>query len=87
MTGAGSWERRARISPREDGEPEALWVYHAGTGQDESGTLVTAGGRVLGVTALGENRDAARAEAYRALGAISFDGLHSRSDIGLTMAN
>ncbi len=72
---------------RENGESEALWVYHAGTGQDESGTLVTAGGRVLGITALGENREAARTEAYKALESISFEGLHSRSDIGMTMTN
>jgi phosphoribosylamine--glycine ligase len=87
----GSYDKGVPITgidkARENGEPDALWVYHAGTGQDESGTLVTAGGRVLGITALGENREAARAEAYKALEAISFDGLHSRSDIGTTMAN
>ena len=87
----GSYDKGIPITgidkARENGEPDALWVYHAGTGQDESGTLVTAGGRVLGITALGENRDAARAEAYKALESISFDGLHSRSDIGTTMAN
>ena len=87
----GSYDKGIPITgidkARENGEPDALWVYHAGTGQDESGTLVTAGGRVLGITALGENREAARAEAYKALEAISFDGLHSRNDIGTTMAN
>ncbi len=87
----GSYENGRPItgidSARENGEPEALWVYHAGTRHDESGTLVTAGGRVLGITALGENREAARAEAYKALDSISFEGLHSRSDIGLTMGN
>ncbi|MFP6738922.1 MAG: phosphoribosylamine--glycine ligase [Planctomycetota bacterium] len=87
----GSYDKGLPITgidkARENGEAEALWIYHAGTGQDESGTLVTAGGRVLGITALGDNREAARAEAYKALESISFEGLHSRSDIGTTMAN
>jgi phosphoribosylamine--glycine ligase len=56
-------------------------VYHAATGRKD-GRLVTVGGRVLGVTALGANLDAAVTRAYEAVGRISFDGMHYRRDIG-----
>lgn len=56
-------------------------VYHAGT-RLENGVPVTAGGRVLGVTALGGTLDAALTRAYGALGEISFAGMQFRRDIG-----
>jgi len=56
-------------------------VFHAGT-HEKSGQLVTAGGRVLSVCALGANLDEARAKAYAACDAITFDGKHCRRDIG-----
>ncbi len=56
-------------------------VFHAGT-RDRAGQLVTAGGRVLSVCALGKDLDAARAAAYAACDAIAFDGKHCRRDIG-----
>ncbi|MBA3686344.1 MAG: phosphoribosylamine--glycine ligase [Planctomycetes bacterium] len=56
-------------------------VFHAGT-RDKAGQLVTAGGRVLSVCALGANIDEARAKAYAACDAIAFDGKHCRRDIG-----
>jgi len=55
-------------------------VFHAGT-RSENSRLVTAGGRVLGVTALGPTLAAARDRAYAAVGAIQFDGAHYRRDI------
>lgn len=56
-------------------------VYHAGTAlKDEK--IVTAGGRVLGVTALGETLEAARTRAYEAVGKIHFQDAHYRKDIG-----
>ncbi len=55
-------------------------VFHAGTAERD-GEVVTAGGRVLGVTALGEDRAAARAAAYAAADMIQFDGAQRRSDI------
>jgi phosphoribosylamine--glycine ligase len=58
-------------------------VFHAGTRRDESGRIVTAGGRVLGVTASGDDLDQARQRAYAAVQQISFDGAHWRRDIGL----
>ena len=56
-------------------------VFHAGTARRDGG-LVTAGGRVLGVTALGADIPAAVAAAYGAAGEIRFDGVHYRRDIG-----
>jgi phosphoribosylamine--glycine ligase len=55
-------------------------VFHAGT-QARDGEVLTAGGRVLGVTALGEGLKAAVDRAYAAVGKISFEGALFRSDI------
>lgn len=59
-----------------------LQVFHAGTSQRLGGDLLTAGGRVLAVTALGDDAAAARARAYAALQQIEFAGMHYRTDIG-----
>jgi len=56
-------------------------VYHAATAQKD-GQVVTVGGRVLGVTALGANLDAAVARAYEVVDKLSFDGMFYRKDIG-----
>ena len=56
-------------------------VFHAGT-RREAGQIVTAGGRVLGVTASGDGIDDARAKVYAAVQQISFQGMHYREDIG-----
>jgi len=58
-------------------------IFHAGTRRREDGALVTAGGRVLGVTATGPTLEAARAKAYDNVARISFDGAHYRRDIAL----
>ncbi len=55
-------------------------VYHAGTARVD-GRVVVAGGRVLGVTALGDDLRAARARAYEAAGRIRFEGMQLRHDI------
>ncbi|HXS27400.1 MAG TPA: phosphoribosylamine--glycine ligase [Steroidobacteraceae bacterium] len=57
-------------------------VFHAGTALRD-GEIVTSGGRVLGVTALGEDLAAARAAAYAAVELIHFEGAHYRRDIAL----
>jgi phosphoribosylamine--glycine ligase len=64
-----------------DQVPDDVAVTHAGTAQTESGALVTAGGRVLSVTALGDDTATARAGAYAAADVISFDGIQMRRDI------
>lgn len=59
-------------------------VYHAGTKLDAEGQVVTAGGRVLGVTAPADTLPQAIEKAYQAADMIAFDGLHRREDIGAT---
>jgi phosphoribosylamine--glycine ligase len=65
---------------------EPVLVFHAGTrraqGGADDGLLLTAGGRVLGVTARGADLGTARARAYRAIEGIHFPGMHYRTDIG-----
>lgn len=61
-------------------------VFHAGTRMQE-GEIVTAGGRVLSVTATGENLKIARARAYEAVGQIRIRGAHFRTDIAQKAAN
>lgn len=63
------------------GEVEGVTVYHAGT-KTVDGEVVTAGGRVLGVTAVGPDFATARARAYRACDRIRFRGMQYRRDIG-----
>lgn len=66
---------------REAGQVADVKVLHAGTkraGQE----IVTAGGRVLGVTAVGDTLEGALPKAYEAAGKIRFDGMHYRRDIG-----
>lgn len=57
-------------------------VFHAGTAIDAEGRLVTAGGRVLDVTALGDTFEQARERAYQACDLIDFEGKQFRTDIG-----
>jgi phosphoribosylamine--glycine ligase len=64
-------------------DDEHVVVLHAGTARSEGGALVSAGGRVLGVTALGVSVDQARSRAYGAVDAIRLDGKQVRRDIGL----
>ncbi len=66
-----------------DDVPELIEVTHAGTAVGEGGSIVTAGGRVLSVTALGATVAGARDAAYAAAAQITFDGRQLRSDIAL----
>ena len=65
---------------RSDREPD-VHVLHAGTARDGDGHLVTAGGRVLAVTAVGADVADARARAYEGVHSISFPGAQWRTDI------
>ncbi len=60
----------------------SVMVFHAGTKLD-SGRYYTAGGRVLGVTAVADSIDNARQKAYAAVDKINFEGKHFRTDIGI----
>jgi phosphoribosylamine--glycine ligase len=66
--------------------PTDVQVTHAGTAAAPDGSLVTAGGRVLGVTALGADAAAARSSAYAAADMIQFEGKQLRRDIALKVA-
>jgi phosphoribosylamine---glycine ligase len=57
-------------------------IFHAGTRRGAGGEYLTAGGRVIGVTATGPTLDAALARSYEAAARISWDGCHYRRDIG-----
>ena len=57
-------------------------VFHAGTKIGEDGSILTAGGRVLGVTAVGKDLKDAIQKAYTACKPISFQDMHFRTDIG-----
>ena len=85
---AGGYPGKPRSGDAISGLPPAsddLVVFHAGTRRDGAADspVVTAGGRVLGVTAYGVDLTAARARAYGAIERIHFDGMHFRRDIGL----
>jgi phosphoribosylamine---glycine ligase len=68
------------ISGVEDAKETGALVFHAGTAR-HGGSLVTNGGRILGVTGVGETVGAARTQAYAAIDKISFEGMRYRTDI------
>ncbi|MFA0749769.1 MAG: hypothetical protein SLRJCFUN_000172 [Candidatus Fervidibacter sp.] len=77
----GAYEKGKVITGIEEAEnEEGVLVFHAGTSLRD-GQLVTAGGRVLGVTALGKDFAEAVEKVYRAVGKIRFEGAHYRRDI------
>jgi phosphoribosylamine--glycine ligase len=78
----GAFEAGKRISGLEDaGALPDVAVFHAGT-KREGDSVVTSGGRVLGVTAAAESLPLAIQKAYEATGRIQFEGMQCRSDIG-----
>jgi phosphoribosylamine--glycine ligase len=78
----GSYHKGAPISGLDSDFGPDVKVFHAGTAVDDSGQVVTAGGRVLCVTALGETVQKAQAVAYGACHRIHWDGAFHRKDIG-----
>lgn len=64
-----------------DALPAGITAYHAGT-RLVDGQFLTSGGRVLGITALGNTLDAAIEKAYEGVGKVSFQGMYCRRDIG-----
>ncbi|HEY2015326.1 MAG TPA: phosphoribosylamine--glycine ligase [Bryobacteraceae bacterium] len=77
----GTFESGKPIHGIEAAEKSGAVVFQAGTRTGPAG-LETAGGRVLGVTARGENLAGAIGQAYHAVRQIQFDGMHYRRDIG-----
>ena len=82
----GTYDTGLEIDGLDDAESsDDVVVFHAGT-ERRGESVVTAGGRVLAVSALGDDFLAARERAYEATNMISFDGKHQRFDIGLRAA-
>ncbi|GAB5518239.1 MAG: phosphoribosylamine--glycine ligase [Rhodothermales bacterium] len=77
----GSYEKGKAITGDVDSVSDAVMVFQAGTKRHD-GHLVTAGGRVLAVSAVGDDIEAALARAYDRLGEIHFDDAQYRRDIG-----
>ena len=78
----GSYEKGQVISGLDAaGELEGVQIFHAGA-KAVDGQILTNGGRVLGVTALGADLDEARRQGYLAADRIFFDGIQRRNDIG-----
>lgn len=79
----GSYEKGKVILGVEEAQDlEDVIVFHAGTALNPDGELITAGGRVLNVVALGDTFEEARNRAYEACELIKFEGVQYRSDIG-----
>ncbi|MHC4488598.1 MAG: phosphoribosylamine--glycine ligase, partial [Planctomycetota bacterium] len=77
----GDYEKGKKITGLEEADGmQDIIVFHAGT-KSKDRDIVTNGGRVLGVTALGQTVDDAKARAYRAVDKIKFDGAYCRRDI------
>jgi phosphoribosylamine---glycine ligase len=77
-----SYDKGKPISGFKDvNELPGVIVFHGGTKQHD-GEVLTSGGRVLGVTAIGENITTAICRAYEAVEKIQWDGIHYRKDIG-----
>lgn len=83
----GSYEKGKVILGIEEAEAlEGVTVFHAGTVRNVDGELLTAGGRVLNVVALGDTFEEARERAYEACDLINFEGKQFRTDIGARAA-
>ncbi len=81
-----SYPKGLEITGLENGQRDGVIVYHAGTALND-GRLVTAGGRVLGVTALGSDLQEALNKSYAAVESIDFENKHYRKDIGQRALN
>lgn len=85
LASGGYPEKYAKGMPIKIGElDDGIILFHAGTAFKD-GELVTNGGRVIGVTALGETIEDARKKAYKNIENIKFDKMHYRTDIGVKL--
>jgi phosphoribosylamine--glycine ligase len=78
----GNYEEGKTITGIETAEAQGVSVFHAGTKITPQGEVVTAGGRVLNVVAIGENFSQAREKVYRGVGYLDFEAKYYRRDIG-----
>ncbi len=80
----GPYEKGYPLSglPEVEGE-EGTFIFHSGTARDNTGRVITSGGRVLTVVGTGEGIPEARSRAYKVIKKIGFEGARFRSDIAL----
>lgn len=79
----GNYEKGVQvIAPSTFYKYSGIKIFHAGTSIEKSGQVVSNGGRVLGVTALGKNIDTARLKAFQIVNLAYFKDVHYRTDIG-----
>ena len=76
----GDYQKGAVITGLDEKSGDTI-VFHAGTARDDDGAIIANGGRVLAITALGQNNDEARQRAYDRVSRISWDGAFYRRDI------
>ncbi|SMC47733.1 phosphoribosylamine--glycine ligase [Sporomusa malonica] len=76
----GTYTKGDKISGLAQAEAQGAMVFHAGTGAKD-GAIVTNGGRVLGVTAVGDDIRSAVDKVYKAVPEVNFEGMHYRKDI------
>jgi len=77
----GKYEKGKVIMGLENNYGDDVFIFHAGTKRAD-GKIVTSGGRVLGITAMGENLREALDNAYSCIGKVRFENMHYRRDIG-----
>lgn len=78
----GKYETSAKITGLNRSAAEQVEIFHAGTALSANAEVLTAGGRVLGITATGPGLDEALSRCYRAIAGIHWDGMQYRRDIG-----
>jgi phosphoribosylamine--glycine ligase len=78
----GKYESGAVIEGLEQVGDDSVQVFHAGTAKAADGRVITAGGRVLGITAAADRLTDALSACYQALGKIHWSGIQYRRDIG-----
>ena len=77
-----AYDKGFEIQGLDDFDNEQYFCFHAGTKKNDAGKIVTNGGRVLGITAKGDDLKQARANAYEATKRVSFANKYMRNDIG-----
>ncbi len=77
----GKYQKGEVIKGLEKAENAGALIFHAGTGKDSQGQVISNGGRVLGITALGETLPEAIEKAYTAVNAVDWPGAYFRRDI------
>jgi phosphoribosylamine--glycine ligase len=78
----GKYESGGVIDGLDEVNTDSVQVFHAGTSRDKEGRLIATGGRVLGVTAAGQNLPMALRVCYESMGKITWPGMQFRRDIG-----